>query len=267
MSSASTTDGLCPKCGSSVSGKFCSQCGASSGGATCASCRAALTPGARFCHRCGTAAGSTPNLASGGSTQVSGGSNALPWAFAAIALLAFAAYVAAQRFGAVSIPGANAATATAPGMAGLQPSAGDISSLSPEEQADRLHDRVMRLYEEGKADSVQFFAPMAISAYQMLPDLNAHRRYDMGRIADVSGEFTMARAQADTILAAVPNHLLGLILASRVAEQEGRQADLAGYTERLLNASESELAQVPQREEYELHANDINIALVEARRR
>jgi hypothetical protein len=180
----------------------------------------------------------------------------------------FAAYVAAQRFGAVNVPSASTAAAAAPGAGGFpQPSAGDISNLSPEQRADLLHDRVMRLYEQGSADSVQFFAPMAISAFQMLPVLDEHRRYDMGRIAEVSGEFAMARAQADTILAGNPRHLLGLILAARVAEQESRQADATDYLRRLLESSESELNMSPQREEYELHSTDINIALVEARRR
>jgi len=33
----------------------------------------------------------------------------------------------------------------------------DISSLSPQERADRLYNRVMLLATQGKADSVQFF--------------------------------------------------------------------------------------------------------------
>lgn len=149
-------------------------------------------------------------------------------------------------------------------MAGGQPSAGDISALSPEERADRLHDRVMRLYEAGRADSVQFFAPMALDAFLMLPSLDEHRRYDLGRIAEVSGEMGMARAQSDTILSINPNHLLGLILASRVAERESRSADRAAYVRRLLDAADAELARNP--DEYQLHANDINVALAEARR-
>ena len=36
--------------------------------------------------------------------------------------------------------------------------------MTPRERADRLFDRIMRLDTEGKKDSVQFFAPMAISA-------------------------------------------------------------------------------------------------------
>lgn len=150
-------------------------------------------------------------------------------------------------------------------MAGtVMPSAGDISAMSPEERADRLHDRVMMLYEAGRADSVQFFAPMAIEAFLMLPSLDEHRRYDLGRIAEVSGELGMARAQSDTILSINPDHLLGLILASRVADRESRAEDGSEYQRRLLAAADAELARNPI--EYQLHANDINVALVEARR-
>lgn len=190
-------------------------------------------------------------------------SNALPWAFAAIALLAFGAYVAGQHFGGGNAPSGTGMVAGP--MAGtVMPSAGDISAMSPEERADRLHDRVMRMYEGGHADSVQFFAPMALDAFLMLPTLDEHRRYDLGRIAEISGELGMARAQSDTILSSNPDHLLGLILASHIAERESRAQDRAEYRRRLLNAADAELARNPV--EYQLHANDINVALAEARR-
>src|SRR4029077_16741181 len=81
----------------------------------------------------------------------------------------------------------------------------DISSLSPQERADRLYNRVMLLATQGKIDSVQFFAPMALTAYQMLSPLNADQRYDMGRIGEVVGALPLAKAQADSILRENPN--------------------------------------------------------------
>ncbi len=266
----------CPACGADATGRFCAECGSTVGGSACANCSAPLAAGAKFCHRCGTPAGAEGGRAGAGVGTGGTNSNALPWAFAAIALLAFGAYVAAQRFGAVPIP-TPAATAAAPGAPGAAgpfagdpnaprpASAGDISQLSPEERADRLHDRLMRLYEEGKADSVQFFAPMGLAAFQALPSLDEHRRYDLGRIGEVSGALPLARAQADTILQQSPNHLLGLILAARVAELEGREADRTRMTQAFVRASDAELTRNPI--EYQLHANDINIALAEARRR
>ena len=59
--------------------------------------------------------------------------------------------------------------------------------MSPQERADRLYDRVMRLAEEGKRDSVEFFAPMVVAAYGMLGPLNADSHYDLGRIGEVTG--------------------------------------------------------------------------------
>ncbi len=276
MSTPDAPVSRCSSCGADATGRFCAECGSTVGGAACARCRAPLSAGAKFCHRCGASAGST---VAAPAAMMGGSSTALPWAFAAIALLSFGAYVAAQRFGAVPIPTPSAAAAPASGApagpggpfaagdpnAPRAASAGDISSMSPEERADRLHDRLMRLYEEGKADSVQFFAPMGLAAFQALPTLDEHRRYDLGRIGEVSGALPLARAQADTILQTTPKHLLGLILAARVAELEGREADRARLTEQFVRASDAELTRNPL--EYQLHANDINIALAEARRR
>src|SRR5207248_10749996 len=93
----------------------------------------------------------------------------------------------------------------------------DISSLSPQERADRLYNRVMLLAGQGKIDSVRFFAPMALTAYQMLSPLNADQRYDMGRIGEVAGALPLAKAQADRHLRGNPNHPLGLTPESRAA--------------------------------------------------
>jgi len=107
-----------------------------------------------------------------------------------------------------------------------QPRAPDISSLSPQERADRLFNKVMMLYSQGKTDSVQFFAPMALQSYVMMGKLNNDQRYDMGRIGEVAGAIPLAKAQADSILAKSPTHLLGLILAARVATIQGDSAAL-----------------------------------------
>src|SRR6201995_5374565 len=82
----------CPGCKAKVSGKFCSNCGATLVAANCAACNAPLTPGAKFCHRCGTAAGAE------GPVNQSGLQSGLPWAVAGIALVAFIALIAGQRF-------------------------------------------------------------------------------------------------------------------------------------------------------------------------
>lgn len=139
----------------------------------------------------------------------------------------------------------------------------DISKLSPAEAAVRLYNRVMGQHERGKADSVQLFAPMAIAAYQQLGQLDLDQRYDLGRIAAISGDGDLARAQADTILARHPNHLLGLILAGNAARVRKDTAAERSFHEKFLAAVTAERAK--QLPEYVTHENDINVAL-EARR-
>ena len=140
----------------------------------------------------------------------------------------------------------------------------DISGLSPQERADRLYNRVMLLASQGKVDSVQFFAPMALTAYQMLSPLNADQRYDMGRIGEVAGAIPLAQAQADSILRENPNHLLGLILEARLATLAGDTARLHSYERRLIAAEKTESTK--RREEYVRHQDDIANALQQARK-
>ena len=122
----------------------------------------------------------------------------------------------------------------------------------------------MLLATQGKIDSVQFFAPMALTAYQMLAPLNADQRYDMGRIGEVAGALPLAKAQADSILIGNPNHLLGLILEARLAMLAGDTTQLRSYERRLVAAQKTELAN--KREEYTRHQDDITNALQQARK-
>jgi hypothetical protein len=260
-SAAPSTTSTCPACQSPATGKFCSNCGAPLAGAQCAACQSALTPGAKFCHRCGTAATATASDSRLAPPADRGLGSALPWAVAAIALVALIALVAAQRFGR---PAASTAIASADAPAAAQgsPSPVDISQMSPEERAERLYDRVMSLNERGRTDSVQFFAPMAMQAYVMLGSLNADQRYDLGRIAAVSGATDIAKAQADSILSTQPQHLLGLMLAADVAVQSKDRAAETAYVRRFVAAAPSERAK--QLPEYRQHVAEIDARLARA---
>ena len=135
--------------------------------------------------------------------------------------------------------------------------------MTPRERAARLFDRIMRLDEEGKRDSVQLFASMAIPTFQSLQPLDAHLRYDLGRIAAVSGELALAEAQADTILKGRPQHLLGLILAAITADRQGDATAARRFRSQLVAAEAAERAQ--NLEEYQLHDADIRAAVAAAR--
>ena len=273
MANASTT---CPACGAAATGRFCAECGTPLGDTTCASCHAQLSPGAKFCHRCGTPVGERAPRPVG----ERGLAGAMPWAVAAISLLALVALIAGQRF-ARSRPAEQPGAATAdaapamPGAAGAGGVAGsadqspvrapDISNLTPQEQAERLFNRVMTLFEQGDTARVQFFAPMAVEAYQRLPNKTLDDRYHLGRIGAVTGVAPLASAQADSILQQRPTHLLGLILAAQGARMRGDEGVARGYDRRLLAALAAERkAALP---EYQQHENDITRAVEEARRR
>jgi hypothetical protein len=122
----------------------------------------------------------------------------------------------------------------------------------------------MLLAGQGKTDSVLFFAPMAISAYEMMSPLNADQRYDIGHIAEVAGVLPMAKAQADTILAGNPTHLLGLILGARVASLEKNETSRRAFDARILSVYDAEMAK--RLPEYDRHADEIARAVSGARR-
>ena len=161
-------------------------------------------------------------------------------------------------------PGASGDAAGAAGApAGGMPRAPDISQLSPEQRAERLYDRIMTEHEAGRQDAVRSFLPMARAAYEMLDSLNLDQRYDLGRLGEVGGDTALARAQADTILQKRPTHLLGLILAARIARLEKDETRARALDARLIAAAPTERsAALP---EYLLHKNDIDTALAAVR--
>jgi hypothetical protein len=78
-------------------------------------------------------------------------------------------------------------------------------------------------------------------------------------IHTAAGDAAAASAQADTILKAQPNHLLGLLLAARAAEARKDAAAAARYRARLAAAAPAERAR--QLREYADHQRDIDEAL------
>ncbi len=222
----------------------------------CSDCGTKLNASAHFCHNCGSSihGRNTP-------AQSTSGSNALRWGVPALAILALIVLSVIQ-FGSRG-SGGDSGQRVPFGTGAVQ--APDISAMSPEERADRLFNRVMRLSSEGKKDSAAFFGPMALGALEALTPLDAHRRYDVGLVALVTGDVSSATAQGDTILAQHPTHLLGLALAARAADARGDAAAGRNFRRRLLAAEPAEKARnLP---EYTDHAADISAAIEQAKKR
>jgi len=170
----------------------------------CHACGAALAPTAKYCHKCG---------AQVGDVAAAGWRAGLPWGVAGAALGALVT-VLALRLGGPA--GSGMRDAGGVGAEDGQPP--DISQMSPEERATRLYNRVMSLHSQGKADSADFFLPMALQAYTMLPALDVDARYHMGVLDLTAGNAAGALAQADTIRRVTPTHLFGFMLRARALE-------------------------------------------------
>lgn len=172
----------------------------------CHVCGTELPPAARYCARCGARVGAEP--ASAGWTA------GISWAAAGAALGALVTLLALR--GGVT----RTETLSGPvGVAAPAAPASDISSLSLEERATRLFNRVMRLEEEGKADSVAFFLPMALQSYAMLPTQDPDARYHIGLLELAGDNMTGALAQADSIHQMAPTHLFAFMLRARAATE------------------------------------------------
>jgi zinc-ribbon domain len=206
---------------------------------TCHACGATLSDGARYCHKCGA------------STQApaTGWRVGLPWGIAGLAVGAL--------IGVLAMRGSGGAAGSAAPDTPVAPFAGggttggvgapDISQMSPEERAQRLFDRVMRLDEAGKSDSVQFFLPMALGAYQQLPALSLDAHFDVGLLKLAGGDAAGALAEADTIHRETPTHLFADLLRARAFEaQRNTRGARAAYQSFLKNEASERARRRPE---------------------
>jgi hypothetical protein len=177
----------------------------------------------------------------------------LAWIIPVMAVAVLGGYLAGKRTGA---PEPAAAVSTTAGGNSASLTAADLASMSPQERASRLYDKVMQDGETGHLDSARIYAPLALQAYAALGPPDAHSRYDVGMIWAVVGDSSKARAEATNILNERPTHLLGLLLAMRTAATPQLRAT---YERRFVAAAKTELPNgVP---EYDDHRHDIDFGL------
>lgn len=267
------TDQSCPACGETASGPYCAQCGARVGTTlTCASCGNPIPPGGRFCNQCGTAVGAAPAAVSG--PTPSRGSDApraastVPWVVAGLALVALVVALVFPRGGGEEADSPTAPTAMQPAPAGAgefgDARSVDLASMTPRERADNLFNRVMQNVSAGDTTQAKFFMPMALAAYDEVPDLDADGHYHMAVLHMADGDPAAARARADSILASAPNHLFGLFTAAQAEQAMGNAAAARQLYARFNESYDAEMA--VGRQEYGEHQAVLPMMQDEARK-
>ncbi|HKK94475.1 MAG TPA: zinc ribbon domain-containing protein [Longimicrobiales bacterium] len=278
------TEKTCPRCGAAANGNFCASCGASLGGLTCDTCGTQAEPGARFCTGCGSplgaaaaskvgapaasAAGSAPSGGVGGASTShgkvgaqaagsgGGGGRQIGWWMAGATFVFLLAVVAYP----ILVP--QASREEAPGPTGgaqsqLAPSefgnanAVDLSSMTPTDAANRLFDRVMTLFEANDTAQVQFFLPMAISAYEQAEPLTPDGLYHLSTLHRLSDDPASALEAAQRILDETPTHLFGLSEAGEASLALGDTAAATEYFQAVLDNWADE--QAVARPAYQMH--------------
>jgi len=281
------TEKTCPRCGATANGNFCASCGATLGGRACQTCGKEAAPGARFCTGCGSplGAGAVPKSGSGAGASAGapaaegsparatggganhgkvgaqaaaskGGGNQLGWWMAGTMLVFLLAVVGYP----ILVP--QASREQAPGPTGgaqsqLAPSefgnanAVDLSSMTPIDAANRLFDRVMTLFEADDTEQVQFFLPMAISAYQQAEPLDADGLYHLSTLHRLSDDPASALEAAQRILDETPTHLFGLSEAGEASLALGDTTAATGYFQAVLDNWAEE--QAVARPAYQMH--------------
>jgi hypothetical protein len=100
-------------------------------------------------------------------------------------------------------------------------------------------------------DTAAFFAPMALHAYDLLDQLDAAARLEVGILHTVVRQWDAALAQADTLFGVAPSHLGALGIRMTVAAARGDTNALRRTDEWFLNAYDAERA--ANRPEYSEH--------------
>lgn len=207
----------------------------------CSKCGASINASAQFCHACGAKQGAESKPLSPGLIGLV--------ALAVVVVVAVIAY----GVGKSSNPG-GAATSVAAGGTGAMP---DLSSMSPREQADRLFNRVMTAHEAGDVAQMNQFAPMALTAYDMLGPLDPDAHYHVGLVQAITGNAGGALARADSMDAQVPHHLLASMLRNSVAQMSGDAAASLAASRDFLEHYDEQI--VTGRQEYIDHQRGIEM--------
>ncbi len=249
------TSSTCSRCGKPASGSFCQHCGASLTPGFCTQCGESLSGESEFCSKCGAQKGSVPD---GGGVTGSGPSQTnwvVPAGILVVAVVVALFFLMRINNGGstVGLPPQGVNTAALP----------DLSQMTPRERFDRLYNRVMQAAEQGDAATMQQFSPMALTAYDMLDEVDADARYHAALLKLHMGDVAGSAALADSIEAEIPDHLFGFIIRGTLAKWQNDPAALAQVYTAFLAAYDAEIA--AERLEYSEHERSIQGFLGDAR--
>ncbi len=204
----------------------------------CPSCGRAFDASDRFCRQCG--APLKANVKTNGGLRGLVGLRGF-----GIAIVALAVFYAILQYGSGS--GSSDAPAQRISISEIG-GASPAVAPDPRATADQLFNEALAAYESGASERARQFIPMALAAYAELGELDLDARYHVALLDLAAGEPEAALAQADTMLAQIPEHLLGLLVAARAHEQLGQPRQAADYYQRFLDAHTPDVA--ASRQEY-----------------
>jgi tetratricopeptide (TPR) repeat protein len=216
----------------------------------CPGCGSRVDGTDRFCRECGAPLK--------GAEKANGGMRGLVGLRAfGLAVIALAIFYAFLHYGRRASPGTEVPSQRIPITDVGRP--GDAMSTSTpltlSQSADELYNQAMTAFETGDSAGTRQFVPMAIAAYQAVDSLDPDRRYHLALLNLVAGRPEDALAHADTILAEIPNHLLGLAVAARAYDRLGRTELAAEFFQRFLDEYTPETA--ASRSEYIDHGRTL----------
>ena len=131
------------------------------------------------------------------------------------------------------------------------------------EQADRLFERIMQARARGDAEEVQFFMPMALTAYESVTDLDADGLFHHGLLLVAADRTDDALAIADRIRTLDRTHLFGPALRAEAALAAGDTASATTAFAEYLELYDGEVASDAQ--EYDVHRPALEEYLEQAR--
>ncbi|MFQ5551360.1 MAG: hypothetical protein ACE5FJ_09005 [Gemmatimonadales bacterium] len=170
------------------------------------------------CHSCGETRGESGSFCPGCGARVErrlgGGTKA---AAGLLVMATVVAVVAAVRGGGIPTDGGREAPEQHP----VPVAATDLSQMTPQQQVDRLFQRVMNAKEAGDTMELNFFQPMAVAAYGMFEELDADARYHLGLLHLAVSNYDSAEAEVVRIRQSSPTHLYADALEIALAELTG----------------------------------------------